>query len=235
MPAVLDGREWVTNDGPDYDDCVRLFGSVAADGTCFEYEDYGTGLMRQEDGSGGQPIRAADVGFGPGIHLVRKPVSENGIVWAAAFRDTGRPSEQAITFEGLARYDGQSWESIPYPKEDAPRVHGPLAVAPDGVVWMSSYADSDGLTMVSWDGEEWRSYGPLAVARTSADAHFHQDGTITFGVMATFDGTSLTRLEVPDPVVRDMGPLTFAPDASAWAVRNGGLYVITPEAVATTE
>ena len=235
VPAVLEGREWVTHDGSRYENCVRLFGSVAADGTCFENEPRGSGLMQQTDDET-RSVTARDVGsFGYdariNLYSVRlgKPVSADGILWAPAYNSDGG------TFDGLAKYDGQAWSSIPYPKESALFSPGPMSVTPDGVVWVASYADGEGLTMVSWDGEQWHSFGPLAVPRASADAHVQPDGSTTFGVMASFDGTSLTRLELPDRVIENMGPLTFAPDESAWAAGNGGLYVFTPQALSATE
>ncbi len=241
VPAVLEGGEWIANEGSRYENCVRLFGSVAADGTCFENEPRGPGLMQQTvEESRFVPARnVGSFGYDARAPLFEirlgQPVANDGVVWVPAFRDDGGTSDVAITFEGLAKYDGASWSSIPYPKESVLPFQGPMSVTADGVVWVPSYTAGNGLTVVSWDGEGWHSYGPLAVPRASAEAYSHQDGTTTFGVMAGFDGTSLVRLELPDRVIQDMGPLTFAPDGSAWAVKDSGLYVIKPEAFATVE
>ena len=232
VPAVLESGEWVTNKGSNYDDCVRLFGGVATDGTCFDSEDYASPRILGEDGSVSQSAFGRNSLYGLDIYL-GKPVSRDGIVWQPAF---GLGSGTlANTFEGLARYDGESWAGVPYPEEDARPVSGPLAVAPDGVVWVPSYVDGEGLTMITWDGEQWHSYGPVAVPRALPEAHFFPDGSATIGVMATFDGTLLKRLELPDQVVRDVYTSALAPDGSTWAIRDGGLYVFTPEAMTAAE
>jgi streptogramin lyase len=54
---------------------------------------------------------------------------------------------------GLARFDGEVWAQVPGP--DGQEVHGALAVAPDGALWVSGPQ-----ALARFDGQAWTSYPP---------------------------------------------------------------------------
>ncbi len=232
-----------------FEDCAHgLVGFVrpswiAADGACWFISlspDSGLELTRLEDGGSAETVTATDLGFTAEHTLTHMAISDDGALWVLVAGTTDGRVEGALT------YDGQTWAFIPFEKE---AVGSPLdiSVAPDGTVWLvSSYGDDElpGLQVARWDGELWTTIGSLDLPRIPdpgslawGPTHFLSDGTVWFGgAAARFDGTSLERIDTGDPGLF-LDDLVFAPSGAAWALggAEGGLYVITPEAVAAIE
>jgi hypothetical protein len=132
-----------------------------------------------------------------------------------------------------------------------------MAVGADGAVWVVELNNSSStpprgtasfaFALRGWDGDEWTAYGPVEVELKipqevpasflssllggRMDARFLDDGSVWFlDGLLVLDADGLRSQELPGA-----GDLVFGPDGSAWSVAEGGLYVITPEAVAGAE
>jgi hypothetical protein len=202
-------------------------------------------------------------------------VAPDGTVW---FASSGEGSgDLPKDTKGLLHFDGQRWLVPELPIEPAIDQFGPLAIGPDGTLWV--YATEGPFSNLPHllrlrDGE-WTVF-------TEADGVPHLVGFQTFGARLAVDGAGTLWIAIDgDPVGLDtlpppLGPsdpphgvLSFdgstwrqylkgqhvnrveiADDDSVWATSlrdctdkpgdecggawNGGLYVITPEAVAAT-
>jgi hypothetical protein len=181
-------------------------------------------------------------------------VSDDGTVWTDYYRGTYGGSPWA----GLAAYDGVTWTLVDGPAGSEGR---PIkAVAPDGTVWLG-HIDGSQLTLTSWDGEDWTEHRVVRVWPDQGEdvsIRFRPDGTVWLDALTFFDGARLRQLEMPaspsnqQPVLRRYA---FAPDGSIWAIVidgttpeeldcpswgecrgvTDGLYLITPEAMATAD
>ena len=76
------------------------------------------------------------------------------LTWLAATPDGsvwGMDAQQ-----GLLRFAGEAWEQVPRPAgHEQAALHGTLAVAPDGAVWVAAP-----LVLARFDGQAWTTYPP---------------------------------------------------------------------------
>jgi hypothetical protein len=243
---LFDGEAWVDYE-PSSCDSVEfsyLPGGIAADGECWAASGQ---LYRLDDDGTRDLLDMEEIGLGFDHIIDTATVTEDGTLWATVH------SPRPYQFEGLVRYDGSTLERVPYdPSVDSPidglnwAGNAHVVVGPDGTVWVIDMYISPSrppggtrdFLLTSWDGDAWTTYGPveaglMAKLRFDAfrDAHFLDDGTVWFlNGLLVLDADGLKPQELPVG-----GDLVFGPDGSAWSVAEGGLYVITPEAVAVTE
>jgi len=248
----LEGEDWVKDEA---DLCVANdsfpYGIVAPDGTCWFGPHHSSGSFHPTDESG----RWLDTARADGYKVERGDISiaEDGTLWARL----------GTSFNGLAAYDGTTWTAVEFDGVIDARQFSGLGVGsdgtglsgqgigPDGTVWTALLGE-DGLVVVSWDGETWATYergrGELGPRRSLSGDHpivrFLPDGSPWFFGVAEIDGEALRPIDVlaslgdETPTVK---ALANAADGSTWVVvdqpgvTDGGLYVITAEAVTATE
>ncbi len=186
-------------------------------------------------------------------------VSPDGDVWLVGMVRWDGPKAEV-----LLRFDGEGWEVIPGPEGFMNVARGnSLDIGPDGALWVNTsngywgaqgvhglarfddpgwtnFSEADGVQ--DWGGEGFFPFDLLTVAPDGSPwMNGARDGNGCGGV-GHYDGATWTSY-LGDSCVHD---LAIAPDGSVWVRANryredgvalGGVdtYVITPEAVATTE
>ena len=253
---AYDGEGWVDHEPTECDFLRTGYAPqavIAAGGECWVAEGV---LARVDDEGGWHQVDPDEIGLGPEAIMVSVAVADDGDLWATVHAP---PSRQ---FEGLVHYDGRTWERVPYEQEERSTIDdlnrasfAHTAVGPDGTVWVvdvHSGEPSSRPTLVfvvrTWDGDAWMTYAPVeADLRTlqertrpsvtfsllggSMDARFLDDGGVwLLEGLLVFDADGLRSQELTG-----VGDLMFGPDGFAWTVAEGGLYVISPEAVAGEE
>ncbi len=256
---AYDGEGWVDFEPTECDllQYGATQGAIVADGGCWVADG---GLARVDDEGGRVDpdgwVDPEEIGLGPEAIMVSAAVADDGALWATVHLP--RP----LRFEGLVHYDGRTWERVPYEREHPSTIDdfdsvgfAHTAVGPDGTVWVVDVNSGDPSSRPSlvfvvrtWDGDAWMTYAPvevdvrtlperrgLSVLRSllggSMDARFLDDGRVwLLDGLLHFDADGLRSQELPG-----VGDLTFGPNGFAWTVAEGGLYVITPEAVVGTE
>ena len=247
---VFDGTTWLKTDLTPYSPCPYEGSdsspktgvappdvNIMPDGSCWE-----PGNDRFKDGYWG-PVPKAELGLPDDQFVEANTVGPDGTGWASV-RSEGPAGP--TTFDGLLRYDGQTWTHIPLPSsmgESAdPAFTADMAVAPDGTVWLLEYSP-ESVTVRAWDGATWASYGPSVPPTEDwcgagggcampRGIHFNTDGTIWFmGGRLFFDGASLHPFDL---WLMRPSLSSFAPDGTVWALGDGHLYAITPEAATGT-
>jgi hypothetical protein len=261
---ILKGEHWVSLDVELH--CGALGEVLAPDGACWSVLTDVRSGMQQVDADGERlTFTPMEMGLDPdGAHVRHVVGAADGTIWTDVFAPVGDATEAFVSsdvldiFRGLAAFDGQRWTNVAYATTDDD-VEGllgvDLAVAPDGVVWVTferpGAFDPSTLVVKSWDGSTWTSYGPLETDvghYVSTDygldgTYFLPDGSIWLGRMATiFDGATLRRIEWQAPTANRLPgveSISYMPDGSAWVVlaedltsERVGLYVIRPEAAA---
>ena len=237
---VFNGSKWVRTEplGGDPSCPDDPWSTLLPEGTCWESH-----LVYRRDGDLWRPVTNTEMGLPEDRYADKFAVGPDGTGWASV--TTVDPTTKAHRFSGLLRYDGQSWDSIPYPTSgDLPGADSEtmeMAFAPDGAVWLTEFS-ADRATVASWDGERWADYGPIDRPEyESSDAgsfiprgiHFNADGTIWFmDGRLFFDGESLHQF---DSWLMRPRFSSFGPDGTVWALGEGHLYAITPEAVTAKE
>jgi hypothetical protein len=257
----LRGEDWDRAGLDPLGPCTAVFepryitsGVLGPDGTC--WRNHGAHGLSRVDESGQQVDIGGPDGYplyveGHGFPFVGGNIAfaQDGILWTEM-------SDQV--FLGLASYDGTSWTAFELDGVEWTVGHkayvADLAVGPDGMIWTALRLNA-GPAVVGWDGESWALYGPERFedlpSITSGWLNFERavqilpDGSPWFFGVAELDGESLVPIDVlasigdGTPIVK---ALANATDGSTWVVvgdqtdvTNGGLYVITPEALAATE
>lgn len=216
---------------------------MAADGSCWSPGPAAEPVRSYEDRTAAQTYTTSDTGLDLEGTLSGVAVDGAGVFWTARLvPDTG--------FAGLITFDGAEWTSIPYEGPGAsPLSHEVVAdIVPgdDGTVHvvLTGYEDRPGHEVVTWDGRSWARFGPIGsrLLRWSG-THRLPDGRLLFDSAAVFDGSTLTSF---DPL--DLGPdapygaVDIAPDGTLLVIVEGGdrlpvggLYAISPEALARDE
>ena len=181
--------------------------------------------------------------------------------------------------EGLLHFDGERWQVVDLPVDPSMAYAGPLALGPDGTLWVYAATKPSGRSVPELarlqDGE-WTVFTetdgvPILAGYNTHSARLAVDGEGTLWV--AFNGDPVAPDSLPPPLGpsdpphgvlsfdgstwrqylkgQDVNNVAVAPDGSIWAtslmdctgspecrareVGGGGLYVITPEAVAATE
>jgi hypothetical protein len=225
----LEGERWVKD--PDRFCADR--GRLALDGTCWvPFQPGAGGALRRLDESG-QRFDIDSVAGYPPTGLV--DIAPDGTVW------TTLSDESSEAIVGLASYDGSAWTPFEIDAVEGSHLIS-MAVAPDGVVWMLFFSDGPSMHALSWDGATWKTYSPLGIAPARLPwIEFLPDGSPLFAGVAELDGDALRPFEVLASIGDGTSvslALDNAADGSTWVVvgqpddERGGLYVITPEAVA---
>ena len=172
---------------------------------------------------------------------------------------------QALSPRGLLHFDGTRWEEVDILADGQSWMAGPLALGPDGTLWVylerpsgcGPSRNSQPGYLARLDAEGWQLFTADADAvqrmvhfgYRDADMAVDADGTLWVGhyrdgVLA-FDGRSwrqyLTGMDVNHVGVMPQGSVLATVRSRSEGepnFRNGseaGLYVVTPEAVAGTE
>ena len=204
---VFKGGTWVES-GPDDLPCPDD-GVLLPDGMCWGSDP----LSRLEDGRW-QSVPPDELGLSQFQMVDGLAVGSDGTAWASVrvVSSDGEP----VTFDGLLRYDGETWTRAAAPPSAVPQgelgLTTDLGVAPDGTVWVieheySAQEPGPGYWVRQWDGTTWASYGPSDIPqwmkrgasgppRPPAPPHFDADGTAwLLGGGLFFDGTALHPVE----------------------------------------
>ena len=245
---TFDGESWVDHEPTGCDHQQRWGqGGITADGQCWwQLEPLGRGVYPIDD-SGDAPrddsgearsVVLDGVGSTADRFMSSVDVTDDGTLWATVH------SSETSKFEGLVRYDGETWEFIPYDAALEPeagnrrRPESHIALGPDGRVWAVDIyhhpaGNKSAFVVRVWDGEDWMTLGPVEAPQRfgspRTDARFLDDGSVWLldGVLVV-DDDGLRTQDLPGVP----GDVEFGPDGSAWTIAGGALYVITPKAVA---
>jgi hypothetical protein len=251
----LEGTEWVPLESlammpGDYASCVRGFkgrpsfgGVVTADGSCWSTTYYRNPFRRHEDQATDEYREASATGLDLEGILVDVAVDAAGVMWTArVLPDTG--------FAGLVTFDGEEWTSIPYEGPGASplsqEVVADIVPSDDGTVHvvLTGHEDRPGHEVVTWDGRSWATFGPVGTRHLrGSGTHRLPDGRLLFDSTAVFDGNTLTLFDPlglgPDAPYRSVD---VAADGTLLVIVEGadrrgvgGLYAISPEALARDE
>ena len=241
----FDGERWQRID----EASARICQQPAVDGECWVSAGPEPRLARfGADGQGIEhSIDGANFGLHPESRIGEQSLTTEAGVVVATVRDIG--------FSGLASGFGDSWSFIPYQGDELAPLsrQETLDIAPDGTLWVTNLGTSE-LTVASWDGQTWRSYGPVPVdapvraddtrAIAGVQPIFLDDGRVWFSPLAFLDGSQLHAVDLFGVIPTEapsVESLVIGPDGSAWAVISdrrqrdaegsvdSGLYVIRPD------
>jgi hypothetical protein len=232
-----EGERWSLQRSPDGHDISNV--EVASDGTIWAawLDADGEVSIGQLDGDGWHvldgdaPDRVDDTLAGSyGGNYGQLLVGDDGVIRANV---VGLPQmylpDDPDGPDPLYRYDSGEW------REEEPPGEGRIAVGPDGTLWLWTYPQ-----VARFDGTDWQTWGPFD--GVSDELHsiplgaVAPDGSLwsaSDSGLLNFDGVTWKRYM---PGLRATA-IEITPDGSVWVQGRGrgGLYVITPEAVAAAE
>jgi hypothetical protein len=225
--ARFDGTTWHQAPPNPVPGAARAL-EVTPDGTVWAAWGWGdpsitVGRLRDGAWTTWQPVTGDEVAV-TGLAAI-----SHGHVWVAASDGT------------LSHFDGVSWESVPLPGDEPDAVPGPIAIGPDGTVWVylggewGGPGDDVPPQLARLVGDDWTVYRE----RDGVPAGFRGQGLparmavgpdgrlwLAHAEVTVFDGTRWdSYLDNPSS---EVSALSIAPDGSAWVGRSGDLYVIHP-------
>jgi hypothetical protein len=250
---TFDGEGWVDHE-PTGCDYWQRWGQagITADGQCWAQLPYERGVYPiddsgdapRDDSGEARPVVLDAVGSTLDRFMSSVDVTDDGTLWATVH------SSETSDFEGLVRYDGETWEFTPYDAALEPEVGNRrrdewshIALGPDGRVWavdiyhpVYAAGNKSAFVVRVWDGEDWMTLGPVEAPQRfgspRTDARFLDDGSVwLLDGWLVVDDDGLRTQDLPGVP----GNVEFAPDGSAWTVIDRQLYVVTPEAVMVAE